>query len=62
MIVKIDKTFERDTRKISEQKILYQLADLIESLQLVNSISEIRNIKKLKSYKDYYRIRIGIIE
>jgi mRNA interferase RelE/StbE len=53
MIIKIDKAFEKDTRKISEQKLLHQIADL------VNSISEIRNIKKLKSYSNYYRIRIG---
>jgi mRNA interferase RelE/StbE len=59
MIIKIDKAFEKDTRKISEQKLLHQIADLIETLQLVNSISEIRNIKKLKSYSNYYRIRIG---
>jgi len=48
MIVKIDKAFEKDTRKISEQKIIHQIADLIESLQLVNSVSDIRNIKKIK--------------
>lgn len=59
MIVKIDKTFEKDTRKISDSKVFHQLAELIESLQLVDSVSEIKNLKKLKTFKDYYRIRLG---
>ena len=53
MIVKIDKTFEKDTRKISDSKIFHQLAELIESLHLVGSVSEIKNI--IVIYLSYYR-------
>ncbi|WP_262708145.1 hypothetical protein [Botryobacter ruber] len=33
MIVRIDKSFERDVRKIKDKKILEKLADAIEHVQ-----------------------------
>lgn len=59
MIVRIDKGFAKDSRKISDVKLLDNLADLIERLQSCPSIKEIKDLKKLKSFPDYYRIRLG---
>ena len=59
MIVRIDKRFAKDSRKISEVKLLNQLADLIETLQHCESIKDINDIRKLTSFQDYYRIRLG---
>jgi mRNA-degrading endonuclease RelE of RelBE toxin-antitoxin system len=36
-----------------------QLADIIDQLQDVHSLSEIPNLKKLKGYKTAYRIKLG---
>ncbi len=59
MKVKIDKSFERDTDKITDKKLLQKVAACIESVMQYHSINEISNLKKLKGSKNYYRIRIG---
>jgi mRNA interferase RelE/StbE len=59
MIVKVDKTFEKDTNKIKDKKLLYDIADCIEALQLAQNIKSIKNIKKLRGINSFYRIRIG---
>ena len=60
MIVRIDKSFAKDIRKISDTKLLNHVADLIETLQDCQTIKEIKDLKKLKSFPDYYRIRLGV--
>ncbi len=59
MIVKIDKSFEKDTDKIKDKNTLLDIADCIETLGKVDNIKSIKNIKKLKGSHDFYRIRIG---
>ena len=59
MIVRIDKSFAKDSRKISDIKLLNNLSDLIENIQSCPSIKDIKDLKKLKSFPDYYRIRLG---
>jgi len=59
MIIKIDKSFEKDTDKIRDKELLLEIADFIESIEKVGNIKSIKNIKKLKGTNDYYRIRIG---
>lgn len=59
MIVKIDKSFVKDTDKIVDKKLLNSIADCIESIREINKLSEIPNCKKLKGSKNAYRIRIG---
>ena len=59
MIVKIDKSFNKDTDKISDKKLLLKIAHAIESVIAVNSITEIKNLKKLKSSSQHFRIKIG---
>lgn len=57
MIVRIDKSFAKDIRKILDTKLLNHVADLIETLQNCQTIKEIKDLKKLKSFLDYDRIR-----
>lgn len=59
MIVKIDKSFVKDTDKIVDKKMLNSIADCIESIREVKNLSNIPNCKKLKGSKNAYRIRIG---
>jgi mRNA interferase RelE/StbE len=59
MKVLIDKSFERDTNKLTDQKLLHSIADCIEEIQKANKLSNIPNCKKLKGTKNTYRIRIG---
>lgn len=55
----IDKSFEKDIKKIAESKILHSIADCISEIQFKNKLSELSNCKKLKGSKNCYRIRIG---
>ena len=60
MKILIDKTFDKDTRKITSKKLLNAIADCIENVREANKIGNIKNCKKLKGSKDAYRIRIGV--
>jgi len=59
MIVKIDRTFEKDLAGIQSKKLLLQISNMIEDVGEALNIEEIKNIKKIKGYKEHYRIRIG---
>ena len=59
MIVKIDKTFVKDSSKITDRHLLSRIADCIEEVQKAESITSIHNLKKLKGGNKYFRIRIG---
>jgi mRNA interferase RelE/StbE len=59
MKILIDKSFEKDIRKLTNKSVLLSIAECIESLKLVTKISDIQNFKKLKGSKNAYRIRLG---
>jgi len=59
MNVKIDRSFERDTDKIKDSKLLVKIADCIVSVRKAECFEGIKNIKKLKGASHHYRIRIG---
>ena len=59
MRVRIDKSFEKDTKKINNQKLLLKVASCIEQVSKSKSISDIHNLKKLLGFSNHYRIRIG---
>ncbi len=59
MKVKVDKSFQRDTDKLSDKKLSRKIAACIEAMEKCNSLNEISNLKKLHGSKNYYRIRIG---
>ena len=59
MKVRVDKSFEKDVKKIKGKKLFTRIADTIEQVQTAINTDEIKNIKKLKGSNSYYRIRIG---
>lgn len=59
MTVRIDKSFEKDVKKVRNKKVLIRIADTIEQVQTAVNTDEIKNIKKLKGSNNYYRIRVG---
>ena len=59
MNVKIDRSFERDTDKIKDKKLLIKIARCINSAEKANGVDEIKGIKKMKGPPFHYRIRTG---
>ena len=55
----IDRSFEKDIKKVYDKKIQNLVADCIEEIQLKSKLSELSNCKKLKGSKNCYRIRVG---
>ena len=59
MEIKIDKSFQKDTRKIKDKTILQRIANTIANIQRAQNLDDIRNLKKIKGTTSMYRIRIG---
>ncbi|MCD4680156.1 MAG: type II toxin-antitoxin system RelE/ParE family toxin [Bacteroidales bacterium] len=59
MEVKIDKTFQKDTKKIKDQILLGKIADSIVNVQQANHLKQIENIKKLRGSSNDFRIKVG---
>jgi mRNA interferase RelE/StbE len=59
MIVKIDKSFEKDTNKIKDKSLLIKIANCIESVRNADNLKSISHLKKLKGSNNHYRISIG---
>ena len=58
MKVKIDKSFEKDVKKIRGKAILKKIAETIVYTQEAIYIKDIRGLKKLKGATNEYSIRI----
>ncbi len=59
MIVKIDRTFQKDVRKLNNRVINSKIANAIENAQMADNINQIKNLKKLKGTTSSYRVKIG---
>lgn len=59
MILKIDQSFVKDTKKIKDKKLIAEILKCIEEIKTVDRLDEISGIKKLTGHKNYYRIRTG---
>jgi mRNA interferase RelE/StbE len=59
MEVKIDKSFQKDTRKVKDKLLLKKIVLVISEVQKAENINEIKNLKKLKGSSENYRIKIG---
>lgn len=59
MIVKIDKSFQKDVGRINDAKTKLAIVEVINHIQLAENLSSITNIRKLSGHKDMYRIRLG---
>ena len=59
MILKIDKSFEKDFKKVRNHILSTKLLEAIENIQNATKLTDIKNIKKLKNTSNFYRIRLG---
>ncbi len=59
MIIKIDRSFEKDTNRIKDKKLLNQIASCIETISMTSDLLGIKNLKRMKGAANHYRIRIG---
>ncbi|HOF01385.1 MAG TPA: type II toxin-antitoxin system RelE/ParE family toxin [Spirochaetota bacterium] len=59
MILKYESSFNKDLKKIKDEKIKIEIIKLIEELKGVTSIHQIKNIKKMAGYDIYYRIKLN---
>jgi mRNA interferase RelE/StbE len=57
--VLIDESFEKDIKRVTDKKLLNQIADCIEVIIETTKLSDISACKKLAGSKNAYRIRIG---
>ena len=59
MEIKIDKSFQKDTRRIKNKSVLQKVANTITNVQNATKIEDIKNLKKIQGTHSMYRIRIG---
>ena len=59
MIVKIDKSFQRDVRKLNNRAINSKITSAIENVQMADNIHQIKNLTKLKGTTSSYRVKLG---
>ncbi|MFZ4800026.1 MAG: type II toxin-antitoxin system RelE family toxin [Bacteroidia bacterium] len=59
MKILIDKSFQKDTDKITDQKIIKSIFNCILKIQKLDKLTDLANCKKLKNSNTAYRIRIG---
>lgn len=59
MIIKVEKSFERDVAKINDKIVLAKLSTIITNISTASSQKEIPNLKKLSGNHSYYRIKIN---
>ena len=59
MKVEFLKKFSKDIDEVSVKSVKLALKTVIETMQMVDSLSKIPNTKKLQGHKTTYRTRIG---
>jgi mRNA interferase RelE/StbE len=59
MEIKIDKSFQKDTRRIKDKSILQRIANTIANIQRAKNLEDIKNLKKIRGTHSMYHIRIG---
>jgi len=53
MIVKINKSFEKDVKNINSQSINKNLIKIINEMEIANKISDLSNLKKIQGTNNY---------
>ncbi len=59
MKFKIERSFERDYKKVRNKDLAQSILDVIENVDSARNIEEICNLKKLSGHKSAFRIRSG---
>ena len=57
MKVEFKSSFEKDLRRIDENKLREQVKEIIQMAEQAQDIHGLENIKKLRGSDNYYRIR-----
>jgi hypothetical protein len=57
MNIKVSKRFVKDTQKITDQRILVKIRQLLTKAKEIKSLSELENLTELSGYPNYYRIK-----
>jgi hypothetical protein len=50
MLVRIEKSFEKDVFKIPDKALLRKIEAIIKELMKADNLQHVRNLKKLKGY------------
>ena len=58
MKVLIDKSFQKDLKKINDKKILHSIASIIDHLSISESLTSFPHCSKIVGSSDAYRIRL----
>lgn len=58
MKTKFKASFLKAIKKIKDQQLKTEIANVIKEVESAGNLRQIKNLKKLKGYKHYYRIRI----
>jgi len=61
MIVKIDKSFQKDVRKLNHSTLNQKIAIIIQEIKTASSISEIKNLKNSALHKTLLELELVII-
>jgi len=59
MEIKIDKSFQKDTRRIKDKYVLQRIANTVANVQRAKTLEEVKSLKKIQGTQSMYRIRIG---
>jgi mRNA interferase RelE/StbE len=59
MNVLVDISFEKDLRKLKNDKLLIRVFDILKELQAAGDLKDLKSVKKLKGSNTFYRMRIG---
>jgi len=59
MILKYESSFNKDLKKLKDEKLKKEISELIIELKNNPSFNEIKNIKKMVGYSVYFRIKLG---
>ena len=59
MNISVDRSFEKDTDKLHDKKLLLKIAECLKHVMDCKQLSDIQNLKKLQGFKNFYRIRMG---
>ena len=59
MKLRIDRSFDKDVKKIKSKVIKNRLEKIIFEIKASDKISDITNLKKIQGTRNYYRIKMG---
>jgi mRNA interferase RelE/StbE len=59
MNVEFSKSFDKQTSRIKDKKLLGRIGAVIKNVMNCNSLAELSHIKPIAGHPGYYRIRLG---